>query len=81
LEGFRSKDVALVKKVIQYLPQQLFQNGAYCRGPVRTKEAHCYTFDSSVGKIKRKRKKEKEKERERKKERMKKRERNREKEE
>lgn len=50
MEGFRTKDVALVKKVLKFLPQQLFQNGAYCRGPVRTKEAHCYTFDSSVGK-------------------------------
>jgi hypothetical protein len=51
LEGLRTKDVGLVSKVLKFLPQPLFQNGAYCRGPIRTKEAHCYTFDSSVGPI------------------------------
>ena len=39
----------MLTKCLDYLKLPATQNGIYCRGEIRTKEAHCYTWDSSIG--------------------------------
>ena len=47
--SIKSNSLEMLTKCLDYLKLPATQNGIYCRGEIRTKEAHCYTWDSSIG--------------------------------
>jgi hypothetical protein len=44
-------DPTVYEKVLKFMISPPHENGTYCKGNIRMKEAHCYVWDSSVGPV------------------------------